>query len=135
MLLISTYLAPSPIHGIGLFANQFIPAGTATWEYHPDFDKAYSASDIERMSDPARSQFLKYAYLDKEIGLYVLCFDDQRFINHCFRHPNIASTPRRDVAARNIEKGEELLCDYRCYDDTYFDRLGISESALRDFAG
>lgn len=71
---------------------------------------------------------LKYAYLDKELGRYVLCFDDMRFINHSSHNPNIASTPRHDVAARDIHEGEELFCDYRCFEDGYFIRLGINQS-------
>jgi hypothetical protein len=33
MLLVKTTIAPSPIHGIGLFADQFIPQGTRIWEF------------------------------------------------------------------------------------------------------
>ena len=99
------------MHGIGLFAAQFIPQGTVTWEYHSEFDTSYDEADIARMSPPAREQFLQYAYFDNEQGRYVLCFDSQRFINHSSDAPNIISTPRRDVGARDIQEGEELLCD------------------------
>ncbi|MEH2079969.1 MAG: SET domain-containing protein-lysine N-methyltransferase [Nostoc sp.] len=125
MLLVKTQIGLSEIHGIGLFAAQFIAKGTVTWQYHPDFDSAYSESDILRMPEPAREQFLKYAYYDKELELYILCSDDQRFINHEPDFPNIISTPRQDVTARDIVPGEELLCDYNCYDDTYFARVGL----------
>lgn len=130
MLLVKTKLGLSRVHGIGLFAAQFIPQGTVTWEYSPEFDTAYDEDDIARMSPPAREQFLKYTYFDKEIGRYVLCFDDMRFINHCSHLPNITSTPRRDVAARDIQEGEELLCDYSCIDEYLFSRLNIRESEL-----
>ncbi len=130
MLLVKTQLGVSRLHGIGLFAAQFIAKGTLTWEYSPDFDTSYDEADIAYMSPASREQFLKYAYFDKGLRRYVLCFDDQRFINHCSDDPNISSTPRRDVAARDIHEGEELLCDYNCYDDTYFTRLSICESEL-----
>lgn len=125
MLLVKTQIGLSEVHGIGLFAAQFIAKGTVTWQYHPDFDSAYSESDMLRMPEPAREQFLKYAYYDKELELYILCSDDQRFINHEPDFPNIISTPRQDVTARDIMLGEELLCDYNCYDDTYFARVGL----------
>jgi SET domain-containing protein len=125
MLLVKTQIQPSKVHGIGLFADQFIPKGTVTWQYHPDFDSSYSESDVLRMPNPAREIFFKYAYYDKELGLYILCSDDQRFINHEPDFPNIISTPRQDVTARDIMPGEELLCDYNCYDDTYFVRVGM----------
>ena len=131
MILVRTKLAPSAIHGIGLFADEFLPEGTVTWEFCPDFDSAFSEQDIGRMSAPARAQFLRYAYFDKDLARYVLCFDDQRFINHTPHElANIHSTPRRDVAARDILPGEELLCDYNHYDDTYFRRAQIEERAL-----
>ncbi|MEA5468666.1 SET domain-containing protein [Spirulina sp. 06S082] len=125
MLLIYTTLGSSNIHGIGLFAAQFIPKGTVTWRYHPDFDIAYSTHEIEGMSLPAREQILKYAYYDQDLQKYILCFDDQRFINHSSNDPNILSTPREDIAARDIQEGEELLSDYNCFDNTYFERLGL----------
>jgi SET domain-containing protein len=130
MLLVKTKLGISSIHGIGLFAAQFIPKGTVTWEYSPYFDKSYEEVDVKHMSPSAKEQFLKYAYFDKLLCRYVLCFDDQRFINHCSDSPNILSTLRRDVAARDIYEGEELVCNYNCYDDTHFIRLGIQAIAV-----
>lgn len=133
MLLVKTKLGISSIHGIGLFAAQFIPKDTVTWEYSPDFDTSYEEVDIERMSTSAKEQFLKYAYFDKLLCRYVLCFDDWRFINHCSQSPNILSTLRRDVAARDIYEGEELVCDYKCiYDDTYFRRRGFGLITVTD---
>lgn len=117
MLLVKTNLGVSRVHGIGLFAAQFIPQGTVTWEYSPEFDAAYDEDDIARMSPPARAQFLKYSYFHKELGRYVLCFDDMRFINHCSQAPNVSATAQRDVAVRDIQEGEELLCDYNCFDE------------------
>lgn len=130
MIRVKTSIDSSPLHGIGLFASEFIPKGTVTWEYDPRFDIAYSKEDVLEMSDSAQEQFWKYAYFDKELAKYVLCFDDQRFINHASENYNIKSTPRQDVACRDIQPGEELLCNYNDYDDTYFSRLGMDETAL-----
>ena len=38
MLLVKTKLNISPIHGIGLFAVEFIPAKTIVWKFHPAID-------------------------------------------------------------------------------------------------
>jgi len=38
MLLIKTYLDKSPIHGIGVFAGEFIKKGTQVWEFNPLID-------------------------------------------------------------------------------------------------
>ena len=125
VLFIKTTIGVSQIHGIGLFTAEFIQKGTITWQYHSDLDPAYSEEDILQMPNAARASFFKYAYYDKNLERYILCSDDQRFINHEANSPNIRSTPRQDVAARDIEAGEELVCDYNAFDDTYFTRLGL----------
>ena len=55
-------------------------------------------------------------YIDPRLNRYILCCDNARFINHS-NTPNIQSdfsTDRYgvDVAARDIETGEELTIDY-----------------------
>ncbi|MDP3880840.1 MAG: SET domain-containing protein [bacterium] len=130
MIKVKTHLGASKKHGIGLFADQDIPKGTVTWVYHPKFDTAFSQEDVDAMSEAAKQQFLHYAYWDHERQHYVLCYDDQRFINHCSKDTNIESTPDRDVAMRDIKKGEELLCDYKGFEHTFFERKGIDETDL-----
>lgn len=129
--MVHTVLKNSPLHGIGLFADQFIQTGTVTWEYNPKFDTSFSEEDIKEMSEPARKQFLHYAYLDHEQKKYILCFDDQRFINHSSDNSNIASTPNKDVAARDIQKGEELICNYQHFESTYFERRQIDDKTFK----
>ena len=131
MLRVITILKHSAIHGIGLFAGEHIAKGTVTWEYDPEFDSAFSVEDVTRMPKPAQVPFWKYAYLDKLLSKYVLCADDQRFINHSTVGYNIRSTPRQDVALCDIAEGEELLCNYNDYDDTYLDRLPESQDGFR----
>ena len=130
MLLVRTRLGQSNRHGIGLFAAEFIPKGTVIWRRHPLFDASFSHDQVQQMAPPSREQFLNYAYFDKESRCYILGYDDHRFINHCSKNPNVASTPNEDVAARDINQGEELLCDYRKFEDTYFQRRGMDETQL-----
>lgn len=131
MILVKTKLGPSKKHGVGLFAAENIKKGTKTWEYHPKFDTAFSKSDVENMSDAAREQFLHYAFFDYSQDKYVLCFDDQRFINHCHKDPNIESTPHFDIALKDIHEGEELLCDYYKFDPEYFPKRGLNKEDLK----
>jgi uncharacterized protein len=130
MLRVRTSIKASTKHGTGLFADERIPKGTTTWQYDPEFDTAFTDEQVSRMPAAGRALFWKYAYLDKDIGKYVLCADDQRYINHSTNEFNIKSTPNQDVALRDIEPGEELLCNYNDYDDTYFTRNGLNESEL-----
>lgn len=118
MLLVKTYLAPSKIHGIGLFAAEPIPKGTPTWKFMDGFDLAINKEDINKLSDPARKQFENYAYLNQQTGKYILCFDDSRFMNHS-TDPNTkssASDEDVDVAMKDIQKDEEITTDYREFD-------------------
>lgn len=130
MLLIKTKIAVSKIHGLGLYADQFIPKGTVTWEFNPAVDIAFSDEEAMALPEIARKTFFHYTYFDKELNKHVLCFDDQRFINHSADEWNIESTPHQDVAVRDIQQDEELLCDYYKFDDTYFDRLNIKKTDL-----
>ncbi len=133
MILVKTRVGQSRKHGLGLFADQLIPRGTSTWEYVPWFDISYTEDDLKKMSEPAREAILWYAYFDPKIDKYILPSDDQRFINHSasIEDITIESTPDRDVAIRDIQPGEELLCDYNKFDNTYFKRRGIDESTLK----
>ena len=131
MLLVKTKLAVSNTHGIGLFADQFIPKGTVTWEYNPLFDSSFTDEEVAALPDIPRKIFLHYAYFDKVLNKHVLCSDDQRFINHSSHHENVESTTRKDVAARDIQPGEEILCNYNKFDDTYFGRINLPQENLK----
>ena len=128
MLRVRTSLGKSSIHGIGLFAAEDIKKGTVTWEFDSEFDPAYSDDQISRMPAPAQEIFWHYAYFDKELGKFVLCADDQRFINHTNGNTNIQSSTRRDVASQDIKKGEELLCNYEGFENGYFNRRKLDTS-------
>jgi uncharacterized protein len=119
MLLVKTYLAPSRIHGIGLFAAERIARGTILWRLHPALDIELTEAQVEALAGPAQEQVRKYTYCDHVRGTYVLCGDDARFFNHsdepnCHDHPDAEGG--KTVAARDIEAGEELTSDYASFD-------------------
>jgi SET domain-containing protein len=128
MLLVKTKLQQSPIHGIGLFADEFIPKGTTTWRFEPAIDLAFTHEDIEKMPDLARTWIRNYIYFDRLLDKYVLCADDTRFMNHSFNGANTISNLQFDVATRDIAAGEELLCNYTDFDEHYFEWRGIDPS-------
>ncbi len=130
MLLVKTRIDRSNFHGIGLFAAEFIPKGTMTWQYKPEFDLSYSKEIVQKMPVYARKRFLDYSYFDFDQKKYILCFDDQRFINHS-SNPNIKSTPNSDVAIRDIKKGEELTCNYEEYEKNWFKSRKIKKTSFK----
>jgi uncharacterized protein len=119
MLLVKTFLAPSKIHGIGLFAAEHIRKGTVIWRMNPTIDLELTEEQVASLAESAREQIEKYTYLDLVRGKMVLCGDDARFFNHDDA-PNCLDYPDRDggktIAARDIDAGEELTCDYACID-------------------
>lgn len=117
MLKVRTRLAMSAIHGIGLFADEPIAAGTVLWVYDPRFDVTFSHDDLATLSPPARMQIEKYSYFEKEIGAYVLCGDDARFMNHSSTPNTEEVSGMRTVAAGAIAVGEEITCDYAGFGD------------------
>lgn len=120
MLLVKTKLDLSAIHGIGLFAAEFISKDTVIWRFHPFIDIRLTEEQIEQLSKPSCEQTRKYSYREKQSGLYVLCGDDARFLNHsnapnCF---DFYDGEEQDltVAWRDIQAGEELTCNYALFD-------------------
>jgi len=126
MILVKTKIGPSKINGIGLFANQFIPKGTLVQKFMPGFDLEISENEIPKLSEPAREQFLKYAYKNRD-GHYILCFDDTRFLNHSDSPNLISNNPNEeiDIAAVDIQKGDELTVNYKEFDADFDYKMSI----------
>lgn len=128
MLLVETKIGPSNISGIGLFANQFISKGTPTWKFKPGFDLKIDKGELANLSEPAKEQVLNYAYLSPNTGKYILCFDDARFFNHSDNPNCVGASPTDDgidIAARDIQAGEELTCNYKEFDQDVDYKMGI----------
>ncbi len=133
MLQVKTKLKPSSVHGIGLFADEFIPKGTVTWKYEAGYDVAFTQEQIDALPQVQRDFMHFFTYLDKDLNKFILCSDNQRHINHAKSGEleNIHSTPNEDVADRDIQEGEELLCDYNKFDSEYFDRMNLKHEELK----
>jgi SET domain-containing protein len=113
MIIVSTYLANSPIHGLGVFAREPIPKGTKVWEYHPVFDLTFSEDQFEALPASVRDEVEIHLYQPEAGGPLYYESTMGKYMNHA-RDPNVDFT---DVgvgwATRDIAAGEELTCDYR----------------------
>ena len=116
MMTVRTRLALSPIHGIGVFAVDPIPAGMVTWRLSP-WDQRFSAADLAALDPAAREGIANHIY--QHDGSWVLCFDHGRFMNHSDDPNTDASSPEVNHARRAIPAGEELTCDYRVFDEAF----------------
>lgn len=115
MLRVPTYVAPSAIAGVGLFAATDLPAGAVIWEFTDGIDWKISPEELSRFPDPFQEKLRHYLYLE-ESGLYVLCGDNAKYMNHS-EDPNCDDAGSEyTIARRPIAAGEELTCDYRLFD-------------------
>lgn len=115
MLRVPTYVAPSSIAGVGLFAAVDLPAGQVIWEFTEGVDWRIPPHDLDRFPEPYRSRLRHYLYRD-ETGIFVLCGDNAKFMNH-EDEPNCDdSSQLHTVTRRAVRAGEELTCDYRQFD-------------------
>lgn len=121
MLLVKTKIGPSKIHGIGLFADQFIPKNTPIWKFSLGLDIKLTENELIKLPQNAQDFIQHYCYHSIIDNTYVILFDDARFFNHS-KNPNVVSVDIPDdpegveIASRDIEPGEELLCDCREFD-------------------
>jgi SET domain-containing protein len=121
MLKINTYLDRSKLSGVGLFAAEDIQRGRTIWEFNPAVDLVFTIEQWEArlagVATPARDALRRYSY--KSNNLLYLCTDNAQFMNHGSETKNIGNKANDDTmyALRDINTGEELLCDYFEFSD------------------
>jgi len=124
MMLVRTYVAPSRIHGLGIFAAEPVAEAQPIWEYHPAIDRRLEREEAAVLPEPARAFLETYAYMPSSLpGVLALDGDHARFMNHS-EQPNTDFTQAVGVARSAIAAGTEITCDYRefCareWQDTY----------------
>lgn len=115
MFLIKTRLAPSSIHGVGVFAGEPVAAGQIVWRFEPAFDRVIGEEELAAAPAAFRDYLATYAYPSADLGgKVVLSCDHAKFLNHS-DDPNTAERPLESVASRPIAAGEEITCDYGAF--------------------
>lgn len=103
----------SPEVGYGVFATQFIPAGTIVYA-RCSLDIAISPSS-PLLADPAyRDLILKFAYTDSN-GDYIICWDIGKYVNHCCHASAISTGYGFDIAVHDLQPGDEITNDYALF--------------------
>ncbi len=120
MMIVPTYVGPSDIEGVGIFAAAPIKSGTAIWTLAEKFDLLVKENDLPTLTELQRDFIERYGYPHMtRPGLIVLEYDNGRFMNHSdqpntdFRNPDVA------WAVRDIAAGEELTCNYAEFDPSF----------------
>ena len=117
MLLVSTYVAPSAIEGVGVFAQDDVASGTLLWRFDSIFDRLLTFVEIAGLDRVQQELVARYGYgYPMDRTLTVLESDNGRFMNHSDRPNTVFSDPHFGYAITDIPAGTEILCDYNEFD-------------------
>jgi SET domain-containing protein len=133
MLYVKTYVAPSDVHGLGLFAKEFIPKGALVWKFTPGFDQKFTREQILSFPDELQIYLYTYCWKSKKSHLYCFSSDNGKYFNHS-KNPNVLSAyvhGEEEVvitAIKDINPGQEITDDYSSFefeteDDNVLDEI------------
>lgn len=106
----------SGISGIGLFAMSTIAEGETVWYPTMELMQKIHIDELYSLPENEKYDWIKHSYQIGEI-LYKDT-DDTKFMNHSCG-PNVVDFHDTLVAARQIQKGEEITWDYLPYMNPY----------------
>lgn len=115
MMMVTTELRPSPIHGIGTFLLEDVKCGDLIWRFDSRIDRVFADEELDHMPESLREFLAVYSTYHEQSGLWVLCGDNGRHFNHS-EEPNTRSKGvgfGDDIAAADLPAGTELTTDYR----------------------
>lgn len=132
MLVVKGYTGPDSFGGIGLFAGEKIRKGTLVWQYNPSVTRFVSVEQYFSLSGDELEWVRRYsvpmASLEERpplIGLLV-SEDISRHANHSDNantapisglfDASIDPALQPEYALRDIQKGEEITCNYHQWD-------------------
>ena len=138
MFVVRTSIRPSPIDRIGCFAEEPIKRGQIVWQFDPRLDLHIPVSELSNFPSAIREHLRRYTYVEKIDGreIMVYCADLSKHVNHS-DFPNLIDTPDnlQEIAARDIEVGEELTCNYFSFDLHAAQKLGDHSPELGSRSG
>jgi hypothetical protein len=114
MLMVETELGPSPIHGIGVFLLEDVRKDQLIWRFDSRIDRVFADSELREMPEQLRDFMAVYSTYQEQSGLWVLCGDNGRHLNHS-DDPNTISMGVAfgdDIAAGNLPAGTEITTNY-----------------------
>lgn len=116
-LKVRTFIASSPIHGLGLYAAEAISAQHVIWGFEPP-DYIISLTSGQRnpwFSYEFRCFVETYGCMQREPGgdsFWLMCSDDAKFMNHAAEPNSEKLGTILQIASRDIAAGEEITCNY-----------------------
>jgi len=115
MIHIKYALKTSDLHGVGLFADQPIPAGTLVYTASPLLDLNITQEQFDSLDQKEKDEILWWGFFDEPSRKWHVDFDVSKFINHSYK-ATLSQDKDHDeaylVAMRDIARGEELTQNY-----------------------
>lgn len=100
----------NPKVGLGVFATEFIPAGTIVYVLDK-LELIVSPSD-PLIDDEAYGNIIKhFSYIDEK-GNRIISWDIAKYVNHCCNFNTISTGYGFEIAIRDIHPGEEITDEY-----------------------
>jgi uncharacterized protein len=120
MLMVSTYVAPSAIEGLGVFAGEPIARGQLMWSLNPKFDIFIQVREIETYPPHLQDYIARYTYPHLEMeGVVILDSDNGKFMNHSLAPNTDFRIFDKGYALVDIAQGDEITCNYYEFDPTF----------------
>ena len=114
-------IKPSPLGGVGLFAREFIAEGSLVWKTAPGVNcKGITETEVRAHLDSLATHeekyyFASHIWVGDGLAWYPLNGDHVDLWNHS-NDANIADGSFDGIASRDIQAGEEMLCDYSSFE-------------------
>ncbi len=119
MLHIKYRLAPSAIHGIGVFSVHDISEGFYIAEASPLLDINLNQDQFTSLSNEEQQEIKHHGHFDKILNMWHVDFDMTRFANHSDT-PNLIQKYNEKgyyiLSLREIKSGEELTINYEDFE-------------------
>ena len=120
MMLVPTYVAPSRIEGVGIFAAEDIPAGTLIWRLDPGLDRLLTREEIDALPEVHQAFVERYGYpYPHDPSVTIVELDNGRFMNHWTAPNTRVADPDAGFTRIAIAAHEELTCDYAEFDPAF----------------
>jgi SET domain-containing protein len=133
MMLVRSFVAPSDIQGLGVFAGEFIAKGSRLWGFEPKFDICITPEEFDALSGLMQEYVERYSYPHLERpGVIVLDCDHGKFMNHSDAPNTDFTVFDSGYALRDIFEGEEITCNYFEFIPAFrgFGAAAVSEVAV-----
>lgn len=115
MMHISYTLKESPLHGIGLFAQEKLSKGQLVYTASPLLDVNITQKEFDSLEKSEQDEIKWWGFFDTPTQMWHVDFDVSKFINHA-KEATLTQDPAHTeaylITTREVAAGEELTQNY-----------------------